>query len=86
MQELIEAMKQKGNLGYVYCIVYDDEMDEAEIWREAVVGIGPQGVYISEFDPPKPDSGWLIEYGRFGEDFFFTREEAEAGLAKLQNS
>jgi GT2 family glycosyltransferase len=86
MQKLIEAMKEKGNLGYVYCVVYDEEMDEPEIWREAVVGIGPKGVYISEFDPPKPDSGWMIEYERFGEDFFFAREEAEAMLAKLKSS
>ena len=86
MQKLIEAMKQKRNLGYVYCIVYDEEMDEPEICREAVVGIGPKGVYISEFDPPKSDSGWLVKYERFEEDFFFTREEAEAFLARLQNS
>lgn len=81
MQELIERIRAHGNLGPVYGVLEFEEGHEAV--KEHVIAIGPAGVYISEFDPPKPDAGWLIAYERFGRDFFFDEEEAKKKAAEL---
>lgn len=64
----------------VYCnILYGDFDEEPEyvVCECAVTDIGLRGFWISACAVPQNDHGDFVAWSRFGDDFFFTREEAE---------
>lgn len=64
----------------VYCnILYGDFDEDPEyvICECVVTDIGLRGFWISACAVPQNDHGDFVAWSRVGDDFFFTREEAE---------
>jgi len=74
----------------IYHVLLDESVGSWFISEDTVTDVSIKGVWVSGFDPPQDDEGWLIRWEKFGKNDdgaipCFTREEAERFLEAINH-
>lgn len=74
----------------IYHVLLDESIGSWFISEDTVTDVSIKGVWVSGFDPPQDDEGWLTRWEKFGKNDdgaipCFTREEAESFLEEMNH-